>query len=416
MTRAVVRRTWENEVMRPADDGCEPSYLDEMPPTAHLVGRLAMFALAAIALGIDHGGWPHAGLVVMMLVAISPWMVDSLWERPLVRAAIFLSSMALIMLLGHDLGFFSVPEQGQISLMVLAWFVGEFSTTTPPRLHFPVAAVAAGIVVAWGLSHDLEGESFGWLLGLGVALAVGTMLRMTLISNVRLRTAQAQLAQQAATEERTRIAREVHDVVAHSLTVTMLHVTAARMALPHAPQEAREALEEAERHGRRSLADIRRTVGLLRGDADASTSTALPGLADLAELVADYRGAGIAVELDDRVEPGSLAPLAELAAYRVVQEALANTVKHAPGASAGVELRHDGSDVVVSVRDRGGARASAGAAVESGGMGLVGMRERVTQAGGTLSAGPTDGGWEVVARLTTSADAAIRGRVADRAT
>lgn len=395
------------------DNECDPGYLDEMPPVAHVIGRMAMFALAAVAMGADHG-WPHPGLVALVVVAVVPWMRDSLWTRPLVRAAIFLTPIGVIMLFGHDLGFFHEPEQGQVTLLVLAWFVGEFSTTTPPRLHFPVAAVAGGILVAWGLSHEIKDEMFGWLVGLGVALAVGTMLRMVMVSNVRLRAAQAQLAERAAAEERTRIAREVHDVVAHSLTVTMLHVTAARMALPHAPEDAREALEEAERNGRRSLADIRRTVGLLRSDGSASSSAALPGLADLAELVADYRGAGVAVSLDDRVEPGTLTPTAELAAYRVVQEALANSVKHAPGAEVRVDLRRDGPDVVVAVRDTGGSSPWGTTPADAGGMGLVGMRERVSQAGGTLVAGPAGGdGWEVVARLAAAAGAPTSERVAD---
>jgi signal transduction histidine kinase len=402
--------------MKVPDDGCAPGYLDEMPPVAHKVARLAMFVLAAISVGADHG-WPHPGLVVLMLVALVPWMHDPIWDRPLVRAAVFLTPITFIMLFGYDLKLFAEVDHGQATLMVMAWFIGEFSTTTPPRLHFPVAAVAAGIVLAWGASLDLAGDMFGWLIGLGVALAVGTMLRVVLISNVRLRAAQAQLAQQAAVEERTRIAREVHDVVAHSLTVTMLHVTAARMALPNNPSEAREALEEAERHGRRSLADIRRTVGLLRGDGTDASTEVLPGIADLAELVADYRGAGVGVTLDDQVEPATLAPTAELAAFRVVQEALANSVKHAPGASVEVELRHDGPAVAIVVRDRGGRRpAPDGARTDGGGMGLVGMRERVAQASGTLEAGPADDGWEVVARFTATSDAPANRSVVHPAT
>jgi signal transduction histidine kinase len=117
------------------------------------------------------------------------------------------------------------------------------------------------------------------------------------------------------------------------------------------------------------------------------------------------------------VEPATLAPTAELAAFRVVQEALANSVKHAPGASVEVELRHDGPAVAIVVRDRGGRRpAPDGARTDGGGMGLVGMRERVAQASGTLEAGPADDGWEVVARFTATSDAPANRSVVHPAT
>lgn len=388
--------TWEDDVVTPAGNGCEPSHLDEMPPVANLLARGTMLVLAAVAAGTDHG-WPHPGLVGLMLVAVVPWLRASIWEQPLVRAAVFLVPIGTIVVFGHDLGLFDDVNHAQVTLIVLAWFVGEASATTPPRLHVPIAAVAGGIVVAWGVSSDLAPEMFGWLVGLSVALAVGTMLRLVLISNMRLRIAQSQLAEQAVSEERARIAREVHDVVAHSLTVSMLHVTAARMAIDRSPEKAREALEEAERHGRRSLTDIRRVMGVLRTGDGAATSEALPGVDDLQELVEGYRSAGLDVILRGTLIPGTLTAAGELVVYRVVQESLANVVKHAPGAKAVVSCTQHGDEVVLEVVDCG---AETPAAVDDGsGTGLVGMRERVTQAGGHLMFGPLAEGWRVEARI-----------------
>jgi signal transduction histidine kinase len=227
---------------------------------------------------------------------------------------------------------------------------------------------------------------------------------------VELRAAQASLATQAAAAERQRIAGEIHDVVAHSLAVTMLHLTGARHILLRDPHRAEQALAEAERLGRQSLADVRRTVGLLQ-DPDASGATARPVLAplptasDMQTLVDEYARAGMRVELTVEGDASELAAGASLAVYRIAQEALANVAKHATRARTRVELRiDDRQDVLhLRVRDGGGAAelAPPERADSGSGMGLPGMRKRAELLGGSLFAGPdpAGAGWLVEATL-----------------
>jgi len=235
---------------------------------------------------------------------------------------------------------------------------------------------------------------------------VGVFLRALVRALTELEAAQQELASQAARDERRRIAREVHDVVAHSLTVTMLHLTAARLAVGRGDNvDATEALEEAERAGRQSLADVRRTVGLLRADDERAPSThptddvlrPMPRANDLPRLVADYRAAGVSVELSVAGEMAAIDPTVSLAVYRIVQESLANVARHAPGAAATVSINVS-DPVLVRVESTGGNIGLAVAASGSG-SGLVGMRERAEALGGRCTAGPCGDGWAVEASL-----------------
>jgi signal transduction histidine kinase len=229
---------------------------------------------------------------------------------------------------------------------------------------------------------------------------------------VELRAAQADLAFQAAAAERQRIAGEIHDLIAHSLAVTMLHLTGARHILLRDPQRAEQALAEAERLGRQSLADVRRTVGLLQSP-DASGSpvhpaersgawarpvlTPLPTATDVPTLVQEYASAGMHVELIVNGDLGALAAGEGLAVYRIAQEALANVAKHATRAATRVELIVEDVRQVVRlrIRDSGGVpelsapflRGDAGV-----GMGLPGMRRRAELLGGSFFAGPDPAG------------------------
>jgi signal transduction histidine kinase len=213
-----------------------------------------------------------------------------------------------------------------------------------------------------------------------------------------IRAMQAHAVDLAAQSERTHIARDVHDVVAHSLTVVMLHITGARRLLRRDPDRADEALARAEAVGRASLDSVRQMVGLLRtGPDDRGTAPPQPGLADVAELVERSRAGGLEVTAD--VDAPALPPAVQLVVYRVVQESLSNVVQHAPGASCRVRLRPTSLEVVnarPAAPPRHGDRA---------GLGLVGMAERVRAAGGTLTAGPTDdGGWRVAVTLPSAAN------------
>jgi signal transduction histidine kinase len=222
------------------------------------------------------------------------------------------------------------------------------------------------------------------------------------------------LAQQAAVEERRRVARDIHDVVAHTLAVTMLHITAARMAVRRsAPREAEEALEEAERHGRASLADVRRIVRLLRTGDSTPTDAPQPSLADVPALVGGYSAAGLPVELRFTGTAERVSPAAGLAIYRVLQEALANAARHGTG-RATVDVEVTGDEIVLTVANPITSDASeppadlpgddAATAMIDGrrtaaGSGVLGMRERVAAARGTLDIGLRNGRWVVHARV-----------------
>jgi signal transduction histidine kinase len=203
------------------------------------------------------------------------------------------------------------------------------------------------------------------------------------------------MAEQARAQERNRIARELHDVIAHTLTVSLLHVSSARLAVEHDPQDAARALAEAERLGRESLDEVRLAVGMLHRGTDAGPTAPLPGAGDLPALVARFDSAGADVSLSIEGETGGLPATVGLALYRILQEALTNVVKHAPGAPAAVRL-------VVAADETSLEVDSAAPAGTGSGMGVLSMRERAESLGGTCQAGPGGRGWLVRAVLPVS--------------
>jgi signal transduction histidine kinase len=239
-----------------------------------------------------------------------------------------------------------------------------------------------------------------WLLGhfVGVRRAYTARLEQT----AELERARAELARQAVAEERLRLARELHDVVAHSISVIAVQSGVGAHIANTQPQEAAKALAAIEATSRAALTELRRLLGVLRQEGEPQGSLApVPGLADLDTLLAELAKAGLAVRL--RVE-GTASPLpagVDLSAYRIVQEALTNVVKHAGPASAQVTVGYHDQDVTVEVTDDGqGSAAPTGDGQARVGHGLIGMRERVAAFGGDLEAGPRPGGgFRVVARL-----------------
>jgi signal transduction histidine kinase len=211
----------------------------------------------------------------------------------------------------------------------------------------------------------------------------------------RERDAQAQIA---AAAERARIARELHDVVAHNVSVMVVQADGASYALDSSPERARQALTAIASTGRQALAEMRRMLGVLRSD-DGDTGVApLPGIGQLGELLEQTRAAGLAVAFTVEGVPAPLPGGLALAAYRIVQESLTNTRKHGgPAASAQVLLRYREDALVLQITDDGHGASAAG---DGAGHGLTGMRERVALYNGTLQAGPLpSGGYQVTARL-----------------
>jgi signal transduction histidine kinase len=200
----------------------------------------------------------------------------------------------------------------------------------------------------------------------------------------------------AVAEERARIARELHDVVAHAVSVMVLQVGAVRHKLPDELDEDRDALGRVEGAGRTALAEMRRMLGAMRRNGDGVELTPQPGLDSLDSLVDDVGRAGLPVRLHFDGDPVALPPAIDLSSYRIVQEGLTNALKHARATQADVTVRYKSNRVELEVRDDG-----VGAATSDGlGHGLVGIRERVKIYGGEMTAGPApDGGFVLTARL-----------------
>jgi signal transduction histidine kinase len=195
----------------------------------------------------------------------------------------------------------------------------------------------------------------------------------------------------AVAEERATIARELHDVIAHSVSVMTVQAGAARMLLDEDPRRARESLLAVEETGRQALGEMRRLLGILRGDKDDAQLAPQPGISDLDALVEHVRAAGLPVDVVVQGVPTPLPPGIDLAGYRVVQEALTNALKHAGAARAEVAICYSDTALEVAVTNDGH-RARNGRV----GHGLIGMRERVTLYGGEFHAGPRNGGGYVV--------------------
>jgi len=225
-----------------------------------------------------------------------------------------------------------------------------------------------------------------WGAGLAIRLRRDRERSLTL-RTVELERDQDERARVAVAEERARIARELHDVVAHSVSVMVLRTGAVRHNLPDDRAADRDALRDVERAGRSALAEMRRLLGAMReGSADVQL-TPQPGLGNLTPLLEEVRAAGLAVELHVEGEPFPLPTAIELSAYRIVQEGLTNALKHARAQRADVLIRYGPEELRIDVRDDG-----RGTAPSDGlGHGLVGVRERVKLFGGEMTAGGANG-------------------------
>ncbi|WP_312033780.1 histidine kinase [Actinoplanes sp. TBRC 11911] len=251
--------------------------------------------------------------------------------------------------------------------------------------------------------HDLAVPivPVGWvpfLVLLPIGLAINGMRTWRQRAD-RLRRERAEALRDAARQERARIARELHDVVTHNVSMMVIQAGAARKVLDKAPEAARDALLAVEEGGRAALGELRGVMGLLTTkDDDAEALSPQPGLAQLPPLIDRVRDAGIDVTVTGSGVPCPLPAGLELAAYRVVQEALTNTVKHASGASATVDVSYSPDELRITVTDTGG-QPTPDAAVSTG-RGLAGLRERLAVYGGTLQAtARLTGGYRVQAHL-----------------
>ena len=281
-----------------------------------------------------------------------------------------------------------------------------------PALAAGVVAVAAIGLALWGQAGWERGViALGRSLPFVVAWVVGESIgiRRRYVEALeeraeRLQRERAAEAARAVAEEQARIARELHDVVAHSLSVIVVQAAAAGDVFARRPERVREALRAIEQTGRSALDELRRLVGSVRGEAVPYAPQ--PGLALLDELAERVRATGLDVLVSVEGSPRPLPAALELSAYRVVQEALTNTLKHANASRAEVLVRYADGELDVEVRDDGRGVQDEPVEERHAGQGLVGMRERLGLLGGSFSAGPAEGGgFSVSARFPTAAPA-----------
>lgn len=286
--------------------------------------------------------------------------------------------------------------------IVATYSVGRYLAASRWALGEAGVAAAAAVVLADGYVNDLPwAEAVFGAVVFFVVWYIGRRLQLRAQRAAQLRRERAAEARRIVTEERARIARELHDVVAHRVSLMTVQAGAAKSVIGKDRDAALAAIAAVEEAGRQALSELRDLLGVLRPQPDSDDLGPQPGLADLPRLAEQFRGAGLDVSLPTDDVP-DLPDRVDLFAYRIVQEALTNVLKHAgPGAYAEVRLNARANGIVIEVLDNGrsGGNATEG---DSGGHGIVGMRERALLLGGTLDAGPRrTGGFRVAAYLPT---------------
>jgi signal transduction histidine kinase len=314
------------------------------------------------------------------------------WRRsaPLAMVAVFAGASVLQGALGGGVYEHAPPlHTALVAGVVVFYSLGAHADDRDARIGLGVGL--AGYVLTIIAAGNVALDNFLWAAGL---ITLTPWLGGRVLRSRTLRA--AALEQAAASDERQRIAREVHDVVAHGVVLMVMQAQGARRILDQDPERAREALEAIEKTGQTALADIRRSLGILREDGERAELAPQPTLADLDELVAEMRQAGLEVELDVRGDRRDVDDGIDRSAYRIVQEALTNTIKHAGLVPTRVTVSYGADDLTLEVADDGTGRASA----NPGGHGLAGMRERVRLYGGELDVHSRNGhGFVVRARF-----------------
>ena len=367
----------------------------------HLVGgsswrrRTIVISVVALLVAFDELEQPHVAVAVIALTAVMllGWMGAALSHHPVWLSLLGGSAIALEVV-NYD--------QAGVACVVGVVFALIYLARYPRRWGLPaaVALVAAFVVLdrIQSPQEDLAGtllNTIALAAAYGISYAFDRLLKeqaRTRAALEELRAAREGQLEAARAEERARLAREIHDVLAHTLSALSVQVEAAKLMLETHPGEPRalQSLDRAHRLAQEGLQEVRRAVGALRGDS-------LPGPDALPELVRAFEGdSGIACRLEVAGEPVHLGPEAGLAIYRTAQEALTNVSRHADASEIVLQLRYlDGGGAELVVEDRGRAKA----AMASGGYGLTGIRERAELLGGSREAGPVAGGFRVRLRV-----------------
>jgi signal transduction histidine kinase len=319
-------------------------------------------------------------------------------------AALWIVAAAVSFVDGRLIVFPSAPL---VAGMCAAFLFGNLIDGFQARVGL-IVVLAAAAVVAYNDPSRSAGEFIFLPVLFAIAWTVGLALRARSeqADAAEVRAARAELerettARVAAAEERARIARELHDIVAHAMSVMVLQVGAVRHGLPEALAEDKQALEDVERTGRTALTEMRRLLGAMRRESDELDLAPQPGLAALDLLLDEVRRTGLRVDLEIEGDPGPMPQALDLSAYRIVQEGLTNVLKHANATRADVKIAHAPNELRIEVRDDGrGGRPEPGL-----GHGLVGVGERVKLYGGELDAEALNGrGFRLRVRLPLDRD------------
>jgi signal transduction histidine kinase len=359
------------EMLSIPEAGSEPNVPETAPGLAVLVALLMTLPLLA------RRRWPFgAAAFVLVVAALTSYAEPLLIPWAFVPFVSILGSVFLLAMLDDR-----VQRRAGVALAAAAiLIVGWFDPATSWDEYFWVSTICAMVWLA------------GYALRRKLVEAEGVRERFEREREER--------AREAVAEERARLARELHDVVGHSVSVMTVQASAVRRLLLPEQEKEREALEVVEQTGRQALAEMRRLVGVLRRPEEAPTLAPQPSLEHLDKLLAHVRDSGLPVDLRVEGEPARLSAGVDLTAYRLVQEGLTNALKHARANRAEVVVRYRDGEIELEVADNG----TGGGDGSGGGHGLVGMRERVAVYGGQLEAAPRpEGGFRLRARLPLEA-------------
>lgn len=353
---------------------------------------LVLMVSAGLAAFQDTGKLSPIQLVTIALITL-PVATRRLW--PTAASAAVGAALILNLLLGFTNSFI------ENFAMLLALYTLYASARPGWRIALMsvmlVIGVSTGVALGWRDQHRVFLPDISYnaiIFALPVILGYGMRARRAYVA--QLHEQSRLLAREAAANERIAIARELHDVIAHSLSVMVLQATAGRRRARRDPGNAPATFGVIEQTGRDALADLRRAIGVLKSDsAEAAVLSPQPSMLQLAALVEHVRQAGVAVSVTIDGAQRPLAPGVELSAYRIVQESLTNVLRHSGADAAAVAIRYGVDDLTVEIVDDG----PNGATPSGDGSGLAGMRERVALLHGEFHAGRTPEGFSVVARL-----------------
>ncbi len=363
------------------------------------VGAIVILGLIELLTLDEPAGVKLGGAAVVSAMAIS-----LLWRRT--RPVEMLACLLVLALVGEL--FFVGPPGSLTQVLILLTATYSVGAHADGRRGFVGLGVGVVGVTALAIVFDPSDIVFPVIFFVVTPWMFGRVLRNTLLTAREL-AERAELAEHAREEEelravmveRNRVARELHDVLAHNLSVVVVQAGAARRIVERDPERAAEVAALIELTGREALAELRHLFGPVRRE-DGGAHTEQPGLGDLERLVARVQQAGLPVELQIDGEPVPLPAGVDLTAYRLVQESLTNALKHAGADSATVRLSYEPNEVAISVEDDGEGLSPERLSNLGGGHGLAGMEERVALYGGLLQAGRRrGGGFAVRARLPT---------------